>query len=287
MKIIQYEDNKLEIKIKEKDVTKISSENSIFMNGYWNFIYFINSIYDKYCESKNDDEINIEGLLYYYVLIKNEPYIDSSLIFCSIFMEVLKDKIKYGDPDIKHFNQKLNIVFEKLNLDTTKILENLQNEIYMILNNIEDKFLSEDYNKENVKYASDLFKKNYVTTLITCYRNNLIHSGIFSFKPSDIGLAGALKNNTKTEIENKLSEEQYQDKFKSLMDLMYDEIKKRFSTAKCLNDIDNQHKFFEIIVDIILLSYFKVNCTLKPSFEGDYSEYYCYNSRKYITMYTP
>ena len=140
MKIIQYEDNKLEIKIKSKNIHKTKG-NSIFMDHSINFINFINSVYDNYCECKND-VIDIDFLLDYYVWIKNESYLEVRLILCSAFMEIFKNN--KNDNSKKNqkgtFNKSLSKRFLDLKLDTTKILEILQKEIFVILNNVKNEF---------------------------------------------------------------------------------------------------------------------------------------------------
>ena len=277
MKIIQYENNKLEIKIKSKNVHKING-NSIFWNISINFINFINSIYDNYCESKNG-EIDIDYLLDYYVWIKNEPYLEVRLILCSAFMEVFKNN-KSDDSNRNHrvnFNKELTKRFRYLKLDNTKLLEILQNEIFIILNNIENNFLSSNHNKRDVNLVSNFFKMNYVVTPIEVYRNKVIHSGKFRLTSGDIDkLVNKIKHHAK-QVFNKNSQ-------KELIDLMYDDINTQLYSANCLKDIANQAGFFEEIVEIILLSYLKVNCNLNFSIKGDDSPYRS-NSKRYINNF--
>ena len=69
-----------------------------------------------------------------------------------------------------------------------------------------------------------------------------------------------------------------------LIDIMYDDINQRLYLADCLKDIVNQAEFFEEIVEIILLSYLRVNCNLNFSIEEDTSPYRS-NSKRYINNF--
>lgn len=274
MKIIEYENKKLEIRIKSKNTHKIKG-NSIFKDISINFINFINSVYDNYCKSKND-VIDIDYLLDYYVWIKNESYLEVRLILCSAFMEVFKNN-KYDDSKKNqrvNFNKALTKRFIDLKLDTSKILEVLQKEIFLILKNIENEFLSSDYTKRDVVLILNFFKNKYVVTSIEVYRNKIIHSGKFELTSKDIDeLVKKLKTNAK-----KVFHKESQVK---LIDIMYDEINRRLYLADCLKDIVNQAEFFEEIVEIILLSYLRVNCNLNFSIEEDTSPYRS-NTKRYI-----
>lgn len=277
MKIIEYENNKLEIKIKSKNVHKTKG-HSIFKDISINFINFINSVYDTYCESKND-VIDIDYLLDYYVWIKNESYLEVRLILCSAFMEVLKNNKQDTSKKNQrvYFNKELTKRFLELRLDTTKILEILQNEIFVIINNIENKFLLFNHDKRDVHLISNFFKRAYVVTSIEVYRNKVIHSGKFELTANDVDeLVIKVKSHAK-KVFNKNSQ-------KTLIDLMYDEINQRLYTSDCLKDIVNQAGFFEDIVEIILLSYLKVNCNLNFPIEGDNS-LYRFNSKRYINNF--
>lgn len=277
MKIIQYEDNKLEIKIKSKNVHKTKGD-SIFRNISINFIDFINSVYDNYCEIKND-EIDIDYLLDYYVWIKNESFLEVRLILCSEFMEVFKNN-KNDDSKRNqrvNFNKELKKRFLNLKLDTTKILEILQNEIFVILNTIENKFLSSEYDKRDVNLILNFFRTDYVITSIEVYRNKVIHSGKFELASNDIDeLVKKVKTHAK-KVFHKNSQI-------ILIDLLYDEINEELYVANCLKDIVNQSEFFEEIVEIILLAYLKVNCNLNFSIKGDDSPYK-FNAKRYIDKF--
>ena len=65
---------------------------------------------------------------------------------------------------------------------------------------------------------------------------------------------------------------------------MYNMINNRLYSVDCLNNIFEQAEFFEKIVEIILLSYLKVNCNLNFSINDDNSPNR-YNSLEYINNF--
>ena len=167
---------KLEFRIKPKHNYKIKG-SSIFKNLPNNLFDFINSSYDSYIDVKGRD-IDIDLLLYYFVWIKNEQYVEVKLMLCSEFIEVLKnDKFKPSKNEKGNFYNKVFQRFNSLELDTSKLLKILQPEIFQLINALENKYAEQGYLIRDVNKIGKRYKKEYLLRCIERYRNKIVHSG--------------------------------------------------------------------------------------------------------------
>ena len=283
MQIIESSDsNKLEIRINSKNTYKLNG-NSIF-NEDWpnNFFDFLNSSYDSYISAKYG-EVDIDLLLHYYVWIKNEQYAEVKLMLCSAFLEVLKNN-RFAESRKNQggtFYKKLLNRLDFLNLDSIKFLKFFFSDIDKIISKIEVKFLkSED--KNDVEIICNDFRKYYIVYCLTLYRNKIIHSGKFNITSEDIdrGLMDKLINNL-----NKSFSKSSQ---KELVKKIGNDIKTEIKEVNDIFDIFKQTKFFENIVEIILLKYLNVDCILNKKHDFNSSSQFNindYNSKKYMKLF--
>ena len=277
--ILESVDNdKLEIRIKSKNSFKLKG-SSIFKVWPNNLFDFINSSYDSYLAVKNS-EIDIDLLLHYYAWIKNEQYIEVKLMLCSAFFEVLKNNKLNPSKNEGKFYGKLIQRFSFLKLDSYKILKFSQEDVVNCINKLEKKYSNEEYSNKNVQKIFKRYKNELLFIFIKKYRNKIIHSGKFELTNNDIeGMINELIEIFKKSYKN---EEQIE-----LVEKIGEDIKNALKNTGSLFDIYNQSRFFERIVEIILLKIFNTDCTL--SFNHDLDnlspELEDFNSKKYIDKF--
>lgn len=241
---------------KDKLMIDISSDekyyfnNSIFADTTYNFCNFINSTYPTYISLKNST-IDIDLILYYYVLLKNEPYTNIKIAFCSIIMEILKNFETGKTEQDNKFKDKINELFQKLKLDSLKLFEVLQPDFY----NIFDEIKNDNYSKSSITLVCRYFRKNYIAALIEVYRNKTIHSG--DFKINETTLNKLIDEKWKPLVKKGLSSSD------ELIDEIGEYIKQNARTTTSVDDITTQTQFFEFIVDIVMLKLFNVDCELE------------------------
>lgn len=257
---------KLEIKIKSKMNCKLNGK-SIFRDYPNNLFNFLDSSYDKYICVKNNSNINIDLLFYYYVFIKNESYAEAQLIFCSAFFEVLKNN-KFN-PD-KNENISFHEIFQKFNcveLDTSKLLKILQPEIFSIINDLEKKYITRDYNESDVKKICKKYKKQYLVYDIARYRNKIIHSGNVKFRENDVNeilenlikkLKGGYKKDCQIELVRKIGDD------------IKEKLKHELNNRDSKLFIFDKTKLFEKIIEIYLLKVLDVDCLLSNEESKEY-----------------
>lgn len=270
---------KLEIRIKAKHKYKLNG-NSIFKNWRDNLFNFINSSYDHYIDVKSSD-IDIDLLLYYYVWIKNEQYVEVKLMLCSEFIEVLKnDKFKPFKNEKGFFYYKLFQRFNSLKLDTFKLLKILQPEIFQLITELEKKYIDQGYLISDVNKIGKRYKKEYLLRCIERYRNKIVHSGKFELSTEDIN-----------EIVDRLMKDfkrHYNINYQiDLVEKFGNDLKWNLNNVNYLFDIFNQSELFEHIIEIVLLRLLNVNCLLVnyhnlESFTSDITDF---NSKQYINEF--
>lgn len=251
MTICSDGNEKLTIKIMSDENKK--SCNSIFADTPYNFYEFINSTYDNYVALK-DSNIDIDLLLYYYVLLKNENYINIKLALCSIIMEILKNyKLKQEDYEMQ-FIDKIKELFPKLKLDCMKLFKFLQPELYTIFDDVTNKKLNNHYYNSHISLVCRYFRKNYIPSLIEVYRNTTIHSGDFKLDKSKLN--DWIDRKWKAIVKDELPHSE------TLIEEVADYIKNNTQQTTSIDDLSTQTQFFECLIDIIMLTLFDVKCEL-------------------------
>jgi|GEM_PF-3301917 len=268
---------KLEIRIKSKNIHKLKG-SSIFKDWPNNLFDFINSSYDSYINIKNAD-IDIDLLLYYYVWIKNEQYIEVKLMLCSAFFEVLKNNKLNPSKNEGKFYGKLIQRFSFLKLDSYKLLKFLQADVVKCINKLEKKYSNEEYSNKNVQKIFKRYKNELLFIFIKKYRNKIIHSGKFE-----------LTNNDIEDMINeliKIFKKHYNEEQIGLVEKIGEDIKNALKNTGSLFDVYNQSRFFERLVEIILLKIFNTDCTLSFNHNLDNSspELDDFNSKNYIDKF--
>lgn len=260
MKIIEQEHSeKLEIVIESK-FSKNPKLSSIFDDGLYNLYEFINSAYPQYIKLKKS-EIDIDLLLHYYVLIKNEPYIEGTFILSSIFLEIFKNnRICPYQNESNDFENKINNRLLLMKLDTKKLFKTLHSDVYEILNQIESHLYHENFSKKDIKKVIEYYKKDYLVILIAFYRNKSIHSGEFTL------------NDKKLEefIDKKwISNFKLSDSQKNITKEIKSILKTKLHGLNWFYESGQQTQTLEFIIDILLLRLLNVNCTLGNFMEFD------------------
>lgn len=260
MKIIEQEHSeKLEIVIESK-FSKNPKLSSIFDDGLYNLYEFINSAYPQYIKLKKS-EIDIDLLLHYYVLIKNEPYIEGIFILSSIFLEIFKNnRICPYQNESNDFENKINNRLLLMKLDTKKLFKTLHSDVYEILNQIESHLYHENFSKKDIKKVIEYYKKDYLVILIAFYRNKSIHSGEFTL------------NDKKLEefIDKKwISNFKLSDSQKNITKEIKSILKTKLHGLNWFYESGQQTQTLEFIIDILLLRLLNVNCTLGNFMEFD------------------
>ena len=270
---------KLEFRIKPKHNYKIKG-SSIFKNLPNNLFDFINSSYDSYIDVKGRD-IDIDLLLYYFVWIKNEQYVEVKLMLCSEFIEVLKnDKFKPSKNEKGNFYNKVFQRFNSLELDTSKLLKILQPEIFQLINALENKYAEQGYLIRDVNKIGKRYKKEYLLRCIERYRNKIVHSGKFELTSEDIDkIVDKLMEDFKTVYDG-----DYQI---DLVEKMGNDIKLNLNDADFVFDIFKQSTLFERVVEIVLLKLLSVDCLLIYNHNSRYSKSNLndFNSKEYINKF--
>ncbi len=270
---------KLEIRIKSKHNYKLNG-SSIFKNWSDNLFNFINSAYDSYIDVKGKD-IDIDLLLYYYVWIKNEQYVEVKLMLCSEFIEVLKNnKFKPSKNEEGIFYNKVFQRFNLLKLDTYKLLKYLQPEIFHLITELENKYIEQGYLVRDVNKIGKRYKKEYLLRCIERYRNKIVHSGKFELTSEDInGIVDRLMGDFKTVYDG-----DYQI---DLVEKMGNDIKLNLNDVDFVFDIFNQSKLFERVVEIVLLKLLNVDCLLanNHNLKSSTSNINDFNSKRYINKF--
>ena len=210
----------------------------------------------RFLEVKNGD-VNIDLLLHYYALMKNQQYYEVKLILSSTFMEIykndFKDESRNEDLSLYH---RLNNRMGELKLDTIKLLEFLQPEIHKIIYDTKRKFLS--LRPDENRKIHTIWKKyieSYLISIIAFYRNKFVHSGRFIMNRNDVEYFIIEKW---ISIQKKGLADSYGD----LANLMEGSIKQKILNCQNIFNVDYQSKIFEYLIKIILLRLLDVNCCL-------------------------
>lgn len=254
MRIIEdVNHQKLEIIIDTK-FSKNPKLESIFLTSSLNFVDFIDSTYSQYCKLKKS-EIDIDLLLHYYVLLKNESYLEARFILSSIFMEVFKNnRLCPFQNKIVEFNHKINNRFLYLGINPVSIFESLYPNVYSVFDIINEKFIIE-YSKKDVNYVVNYFKKHYLISLIEYYRNKSVHSGMF--KLDEKKLKEFINKKWILNYKKDLSK-----KHQVVADEIKDELIEEFCKLDGIFSRSQQSQSLEFLIEIVLLRLLRVNCTI-------------------------
>ena len=220
-------------------------------------------------------------MLYYYVWIKNEQYVEVKLMLCSEFIEVLKnDKFKPFKNEKGFFYHNVFQRFSSLKLDTSKLLKILQPEIFQLINALENKYVEQGYLRRDVNKIGKRYKKEYLLRCIERYRNKIVHSGKFELTSEDIDkIVDKLIEDFKTVYDG-----DYQI---DLVEKMGNDIKLNLNDVDFVFDIFNQSKLFESVVEIVLLKLLNVDCLLvnNHNLKSYTSNINDFNSKRYINKF--
>lgn len=259
MKIIEgINDEKLEIIIYNAQNPN-SEQNSIFSNSQDNFLNFINNSYTYYRNEINLKNFNVDLLIYYYVRIKKEGNLQMKTVLCSEFIEVLKNIVMYPERDEKNeLYKRVNAKITSLNMDASNLLKFLQPEIYEILFDIKKRANKKsEFNSQKIHTLWLKLTETYVLSIITFYRNRIIHTGRYSMQNSDIdSFIEYWKDRFTQGLTNFPND---------ILDFVVDNIKDEFHDNVIFN-IKNQSMFLEYFCEIVLLALLHVDCKLKKNY---------------------
>lgn len=246
--------DKLEIFIISKNTLKLKGE-SIFFEGPENFYNFLNSTYDMYTQLKNS-RYEIDLLFHYYVWLKNEQYQEVELILSSSFIEVLTNDLtkSFQKNENKNIFKELKKVFNDIDLDAERLLEQLQPNIAKIIDDAKIVFSHE--NNKNLDFVCKKIKETYLLVIIEVYRNKIVHSGKFVMNDENIDkmINKKLIPNTKSGLDKRK-----QNLVEEIINFIGEELK---YYKDDLFSINTQTQFFVNVIEIILLSLLTVDCQL-------------------------
>ncbi|MCQ2960711.1 MAG: hypothetical protein MJ235_00020 [archaeon] len=229
--------------------------NSIFRKVPNNFFNFINSSYQNYLELKNSD-LNIDLLFHYFTWIKNEHSLEVQLVLCSAFMEILKNNQfnRSRNENLKLF-ERLQLRIEYAGLDPIKIFKYLQPPIYEVVSDIKKEFKNEEFYSDNKFHSTwEMFLKTYISSIITFYRNKLLHSGQLKMEQEDIK---EFINKWESNFKKGLGEDQQE-----CVDKISEALKDKLIIYSRVYNIIDQCSFIKEFIDLILLALLDVDCTL-------------------------
>lgn len=247
--------DKLEIEIYSRNVTKLNGL-SIFKIFPCNFYNFLKSSYFNFKRLTEEGNIDINLLTHYYAWLKNESYLEVKLILASVFLEVLnKDKrISHGGNDFKpKFEEEL--IF--LGLDCLKLFEYLKNDIHQIFEKIRCEHASEEGINE---FFLDL-KKEFFLFYIKQTRNLIIHEGFVTYNTASIDYIVRSNEELFKKFEGNYTTNAASEN-RELFKKYFPEIKDKLRKIS-LMEILNQEKFFEKLIEIILLKCLNSECIME------------------------
>lgn len=255
MRIIESKlTNKLEVIIMPKSNTP-NLRKSIFRKVSNNFFDFLNSSYENYLELKSSD-LNIDLLFYYYTLIKNEQSLEVQLVLCSAFMEILKnDQLNPShNKNLKLF-ERLQLRIDQARLDSIKIFKYLQPPIYEVVYDIKKEFKNEEFYSNNKFHSTwEMFLKTYVSSIITFYRNKLLHSGQLKMEQEAIK---DFINKWESNFSDGLREDQQE-----WANKISDALKNKLINFSMVYRAIDQCAFIKEFIDLILLAFLDIDCIL-------------------------
>lgn len=245
---------KLEVIIIPKNNTP-NLENSIFCKVPNNFFDFLNSSYENYLELKNS-ELNIDLLFYYYTLIKNEQSLEVQLILCSAFMEILKNnQLNPSRNDKLNLFNRLQLRIDETGIDPIKIFQYLQPPIYKVVYDIKKEFKNEEFYSDNKFHSTwKMFLKTYISSIITFYRNKLLHSGQLKMEQDDIK---EFIDKWESNFKEGLKEDQQE-----WANKISDSLKDKLINFSRVYHVTDQCVFIKEFIDLILLALLDVDCIL-------------------------
>ena len=218
---------------------------------------------------------------HYFILIKNENNPKAKIILCSEFMEVLKNnKSRSEENKTKNMFNQITIRFSSLQIDTNKLFENLQKEIYYILINAKKTCnRQQDLDSNKVHNVWKKLNEIYVPSIIAFHRNNIIHAGKYGMNLKDRLSFVKYWNN---KYDKNPSENQ-----KKILDIMMNQIQNEFNNNHLFN-VRNQSLFIEHVIEIILLKLLEVDCDLTKEtrfLSKNMNWETTYNSKTYIEKF--
>lgn len=256
---------------------------SVIKNFPNNLFDFINSSYAQYVILK-DNFVDINLLIHYYIMIKNENYVEVKTLLCSTFFECLTNKkLNQSNNQINNRTQKKNLRrelinrFNELNLDTSKILKIFLPEVDEFFDEITLTFIASETigkNKKKVLNIIKNYKKTYVIENLVFYRNRIVHSGNIIVFESDT--QKIIEN-----VYNKKLKKDYNGKGEELLDEINEFILNNLPIKDFNNTIFRQQKFMEYIIEIFLLRMLNVDCLINSNEFDDNN----FNSKDYIKQF--
>ena len=256
---------------------------SVIKNFPNNLFDFINSSYAQYVILK-DNFVDINLLIHYYIMIKNENYVEVKTLLCSTFFECLTNKkLNQSNDQINNRTQKKNLRrelinrFNELNLDTSKILKIFLPEVDEFFDEITLTFIASETigkNKKKVLNIIKNYKKTYVIENLVFYRNRIVHSGNIIVFESDT--QKIIEN-----VYNKKLKKDYNGKGEELLDEINEFILNNLPIKDFNNTIFRQQKFMEYIIEIFLLRMLNVDCLINSNEFDDNN----FNSKDYIKQF--
>ena len=256
---------------------------SLIKNFPNNLFNFINSSYTQYIILK-ENFVDINLLIHYCIMIKNEKYVEVKTLLCSAFFECLTNKkLNQTNMQINTKYQKKNLRrelinrFNELNLDTSKILKIFLPEVDEFFDEITLTFISSDTIGKNKKKVGNIiknYKKTYVVENLVFYRNRIVHSGNLT----------VLEIDSRKIIENvyeKKLKKEYNGRGKRLLDEINEFILKNLPMKDFKNTIFRQQEFMEYTIEIFLLRMLNADCLINPNEFDDNN----FNSKDYIKQF--